>query len=200
MGDDSHMAQGQIRAEVTTLLGAWRDGDELARNRLISVIYDELRRIAAASLKNEAPGHTMQPTDLVHELYLRIFQPSPLKVVDRKHLFAIAARQVRRILVDHARSRNAQKRGGGVLVDLSQTLEPATKPQDLLVIDEALSKLAELDERAARVVELRFFAGTTEQETADALEISVNSVKRDWDFARAWLHKALNHNAGRSSQ
>ncbi len=189
------MAKSQVRAEVTTLLSEWCDGDEQARNRLVSVVYDELRRIAAASLKNEAPGHTMQPTDLVHELYLRIFEPGPVKVVDRKHLFAIAARQVRRILVDHARSRKAQKRGGGVLVDLSRTLEPVAKPQDLLVIDEALSKLAALDERAAQVVELRFFAGASEQETAVALEISVNTVKRDWDFARAWLHKTLDQNA-----
>jgi RNA polymerase sigma factor (TIGR02999 family) len=200
MSDHSDMAKGQIRAEVTTLLGEWGNGDEHARNRLVSVVYDELRRIAAASLKNEAPGHTMQPTDLVHELYLRIFEPGPVKVVDRKHLFAIAGRQMRRILVDHARSRNAQKRGGGVLVDVSQTLEPLTKPQDLLVIDEALSKLAALDKRAAQVVELRFFAGTTEQETADALEISVNTVKRDWDFARAWLHKALDHNTDHLSK
>jgi RNA polymerase sigma factor (TIGR02999 family) len=195
MSDHSGMAKGQIRAEVTTLLAEWRNGDEPARNRLISVVYDELRRIAAASLKNEAAGHTMQPTDLVHELYLRVFEPGSVNLVDRKHLFAIAARQMRRILVDHARSRNAQKRGGGVSVDLSQALEPAAKPQDLLVIDEALSKLAELDERAAQVVELRFFAGTTEQETADALEISVNTVKRDWDFARAWLYKTLDHDA-----
>jgi len=177
------------------LLAEWRGGDSHARDRLVSVVYDELRHIAAASLRNEAAGHTMQPTDLVHDLYLRIFAPGLVQPVDRKQLFAIAARQIRRILVDHARGRNAQKRGGRLLMDLDDALEPAAKPRDLLVVDEALSKLAELDERAAQVVELRFFAGTTEQETADALDISVNTVKRDWDFARAWLYKALDQSA-----
>ena len=185
------MADEQFQTEVTTLLAEWRRGDDHARNRLVSAVYDELRRIAAVSLRSENASHTMQPTDLVHELYLRLFAPGSINPNDRKHLFAIAARQMRRILVDHARSRNAQKRGGGLLVDVTGAIEPAAKPQDLLAIDQALSRLAELDERAAQVVELRFFAGTTEQETADALEISVNTVKRDWEFARAWLYKAL---------
>lgn len=185
------MAENHIGTEVTTLLAEWRRGDDQARSRLTSLVYDELRRIAAACLRNEGPGHSVQPTDLVHELYLRIFAPGSVNPVDRKHLFAIAARQMRRILVDHARRRNAQKRGGGLLVDLDQAPEPAAKLQDVLMVDEALSRLAELDERAAQVVELRFFAGATEQETAEALEISVNTVKRDWDFARAWLYKAL---------
>jgi RNA polymerase sigma factor (TIGR02999 family) len=185
------MADGPVRTEVTTLLAEWRMGDSHARNRLVSIVYDELHHIAAASLRNEAVGHTLQPTDLVHELYLRIFAPGSVNPVDRQHLFAIAARQMRRILVDHSRGRNAQKRGAGMLVDLDPTFEPAAKPPGLLEVDEALSRLAELDERAAQVIELRFFAGTTEQETADALGVSLNTVKRDWDFARAWLHKNL---------
>jgi RNA polymerase sigma factor (TIGR02999 family) len=181
----------QVQAQVTTLLADWRNGDQQARNRLVSVVYDELHRIAAASLRGESARHTLQPTELVNELYLRIFAPGSVRLVNRKHLFAIAARQMRRILVDHARSRDAQKRGGGLLLDLDHNVEPGVKPRDLLEVDEALSRLAELDERAAQVVELRYFAGTTEQETAEALDISINTVKRDWDFARAWLYKAL---------
>ncbi len=132
-----------MRADVTTLLAEWRGGDGKARERLVSAVYEELRRIAAASLRNEAVGHTMQPTDLVHELYLRVFAAGAAEIADRQHLFAIAARQMRRILVDHARSRNAQKRGGGMLVALDAVAEPASKPRDLLAVDEALSKLAE---------------------------------------------------------
>jgi RNA polymerase sigma factor (TIGR02999 family) len=181
----------QVEAQVTTLLADWRNGDQRARNRLVSVVYDELHRIAAASLRGESAGHTLQPTELVNEFYLRIVAPGSVRLVDRKHLFAIAARQMRRILVDHARSRDAQKRGGRFLLDLDDVTEPGVKPHDLLEVDEALSRLAELDERAAQVVELRYFAGTTEQETADTLAISINTVKRDWDFARAWLYKAL---------
>jgi len=191
------MESDRVPTMVTTLLAEWRGGDEDARNRLVSIVYDELRRIAAASLKNEGAGHSLQPTDLVHELYLRLFAPNAVNAFDRKHLFAIAARQTRRILVDHARSRNAQKRGAGLLpLELDRTLaaSAAAPLQDLLMIDKALAKLAELDERAAHVVELRFFAGTTEEETAETLGISVNTVKRDWDFARAWLYKAFEGN------
>jgi len=199
-----------MRTEVSTLLVEWRDGDEGARNRLVSIIYDELRRMAAASLRNENCGHTLQPTALVHELYLHMFASGSASPYNRKHLLAIAARQMRRILVDHARSRRAEKRGGGKPVSLEQIGEPAISAprdslavvgiqhgaQDLLEIDEALSKLAELDERAAQVIELRFFVGMTETETADALGVSVTTVKRDWDFARAWLYKALDKGVG----
>ena len=179
----------QVQAQVTTLLADWRNGDQQARNRLVSLVYDELHRIAAASLRGESAGHTLKPTELVNEFYLRIFAPGSIRLLDRKHLFAIAARQMRRILVDHARSRDAQKRG--LLLELDHVGEPGVKPTDLLEVDEALSRLSELDERAAQVVELRYFAGTTEQETAEALDISINTVKRDWDFARAWLYRAL---------
>ncbi len=185
------MAEGPVPADVTTLLAEWRNGDEHARDRLVSIVYDQLRRIAAANLRNEAPAHTMQATELVNEMYLRLLAPGSVNPVDRTHLFAIAARQMRRILVDHARSRNAQKRDVAMLPDLNAELRPAASPEDLLVVDHVLSQLAELDERAAQVVEFRFFAGATEHETAEALGISVNTVKRDWDFARAWLYKAL---------
>ena len=180
-----------VRTEVTTLLADWRSGDDLARDRLVNVIYSELRRMAAASLRNEAPSHTLQPTELVHELYLRLFAPGSVHPIDRKHLFAIAARQMRRILVDHARRRDAEKRGGGKIVSLDEAVQGVSSANDLLVLDEALSKLAELDERAAQVIELRFFGGTTEAEAAEALGVSITTVKRDWDFARAWLYKTL---------
>ena len=185
------MAQDPVRTEVTTLLAEWHEGDEHARDRLVAVVYDELRRMAAAGLRNENAGHTLQATALVHELYLRMFASGSVNLNDRRHLFAIAARQIRRILVDHARNRNAEKRGGGKVVSLEQGVEFAVQPQDFLDIDEALSKLAELDERAAQVVELRFFAGMTETETAEALSISLTTMKRDWKFARAWLYKTL---------
>ena len=184
---------GQPQTEVTTLLAEWRGGDEGARDRLVSVVYDQLRRIAAASLRNEADGYSLQPTELVHELYLRIFAPGSVNPMDRAHLFAITARQMRRILVDHARGRNAQKRGGGrpMALDRDVSVDVPARGEQILAVDEVLGQLAELDERAAQVVELRFFGGATEQETAEALRISVNTVKRDWDFARAWLYEAL---------
>ncbi len=189
------MPDDALRSEVTTLLAEWRGGDEQARNRLIPVIYDELRRMAAIGLRNEDRNHTLQPTALVHELYLRMFASGSVNPNDRKHLFAIAARQIRRILVDHARSKKAEKRGGGKLVNLEQGAEFAVRPQNLLNVDEALSRLGELDERAAQVVELRFFGGMTEVQTAEALGVSITTVKRDWDFARAWLYKTLDENS-----
>lgn len=183
------------RAQVTTLLAQWRnDDDERARDRLVSIVYEELRRLVRACLRQEAPGVTLQPTELVNELYLHLVDTNSIGTADRAHSFAMAARQMRRILVDHARARKALKRGAGIVVNVDQTAlgcaaaEPA---RDLLVVDQALSQLADLDERAAQVVELRFFAGASEPETAAALGISLSSVKRDWDFARAWLHKHL---------
>jgi RNA polymerase sigma-70 factor (ECF subfamily) len=189
------MANHLTQAQVTTLLTQWRDGgDEQARDRLVSIVYDELRRLARACLRQEASGHSLQPTELVNELYLRLFTSSSIGIADRAHLFAIAARQMRRILVDHARARKAQKRGAGLVVNVDQTVlgfAAASPSPDLLAVDDALSQLAEFDERAAQVVELRFFTGATEVETAAALGISLSSAKRDWDFARAWLHKHL---------
>lgn len=187
------MAQDPLQSTVTTLLAEWRAGDECARDKLVASIYGELRRMAAAGLRNEGRGHTLQATVLVHELYLRVFASGSLNPNDRKHLFAIAARQIRHILVDYARARKAQKRGSGkeVSLNLEEGAEFAVTPQELLDIESALCKLGEFDERAAHIVELRFFAGLTEAETAEALGVSITTVKRDWDFARAWLYKAL---------
>lgn len=178
---------------VTQLLNAWGAGDPAAGNELIEIVYKELRRLAAHYLQSERPDHTLQPTALVHELYLKLFSAEPIEWKGRGHFLAVAARQLRHIVVDYARTQRAQKRGGnhpkvsiedvpeiGVVVDSS-----------VLDLDQALDRLAELDPRAAQVVELRYFGGLTEAEAAKALDISPATVKRDWEFARTWLLKEI---------
>jgi RNA polymerase sigma factor (TIGR02999 family) len=176
--------------EVSRLLEAWRAGDEAARDRLIPYLYDELRRRAAAHMRRERPGHTLSPTDLVHETYLRLCDQNPAWV-NREQLFAVASRLMRRILVDHARRRAAAKRGG-VRVTLVEGLAatPGAAP-DLLDLDGALEELAALDERQARLVELRFFGGLQIEEAARALDISLATANRDWAMAKAWLYRRL---------
>lgn len=179
---------------VTALLTNWRGGDERAAGKLVEVVYDELRRLAAHYMRAERPGHTLQPTALVNELFLKIFESEqPVRWENRAHFFAIAARQLRRILVNHARDRNAEKRGGGRLrLSLTEVNGLAqAREQDLLELDEVLGRLEQLDERAARVIELRFFGGLTENEAAAALDISLATLKRDWTFGRAWLLRHL---------
>ncbi len=175
------------------LLNAWSAGDEAAGNQLIAVVYQELRRLAAHYLQDERPGQTLQPTALVHELYLKLFSNEPVAWHDRGHFLAVAARQLRRIIVDHARSQHAQKRGG-----LQPTISIEDAPEvgvgadsRVLELDEALERLAQLDPRSARVVKLRYFGGLTESEIGRVLEISPATVKRDWEFARAWLLKEM---------
>ena len=180
-------------AEVTRLLGALRGGDEAALDRLFPLVHDDLRTIAARLLRHEAPGHTLQPTDLVHEAYLRLAGGPSATPEDRAHFLAIAARAMRHLLVDHARRRRAAKRGGGaspvritneqVGVDLSF--------DELLALDDALERLGELDPRLRQVVECRFFGGLTEPETAQALGVTTRTVQRDWARARAWLYSEL---------
>ena len=174
---------------LTTLLAAWREGREGAAGQLISLVYGELRRLAQYYLRQERPDHTLEPTALVHELYLRLSAGEPVDWQNRAHFFAVAARQFRRILVNYARDRQAEKRGGKrVKVTLTEVNGlAAPEQQDLLELDDALEQLSALDERAARVVELRFFGGLTEKEAAEVLGISVATLKRDWEFARAWL-------------
>lgn len=180
-------------SEITTLLIDWGKGNETARDRLVALVYDELRRMAASSLRNERPGHTLQATALVHELYFRVFGGQPLAFNDRKHFFAVAAGQLRRILVDHARAMHADKRlGDRRRVPLDDAGSVAGTPaEDVVAVDEALEDLARLDLRCAEIVELRFFAGMTEKEAADVLGVSVATLKRDWEFARAWLLERL---------
>jgi RNA polymerase sigma-70 factor, ECF subfamily len=178
----------RVEDEITTLLQRWAGGDRNAGDRALDRVYAELRRLAAHYLRLERPDHTLQPTALVHEIYLRL-EGKEIRWADRKHFFVVAAGQMRRILVDHARGRAAEKRGGD---EVHVPLRDADRPQlprdaDLLALDEALVELKRLDERAAAGVELRFFGGFSEQETASILEISVATMKRDWEFARAWL-------------
>jgi RNA polymerase sigma factor (TIGR02999 family) len=179
--------------KVTALLAGWRAGDQHAAEKLAGTVYDEMRRLAARYMRNERPDHTLQATALVHEMYLKLFAGEPVEWQNRAHFFAVAAQQLRRILVNHARDRQAGKRGGKrvrlSLTDVNGVAQPCD--QDVLNLDEALSRLEKLDERAARVVELRFFGGLTEVEAAEALQISVATLKRDWAFARAWLLREL---------
>jgi RNA polymerase sigma-70 factor (ECF subfamily) len=180
-------------ARITTLLGEMRAGDERARERLVTIVYADLRRMAARYLRNERPGHTLQPTALVHEGFLRLFGGAELALTDRAHFFAVAATQMRRILVDHARASDAKKRGGGrVKVSLTEASGiEQSRDEDLLAVDEALTALESVDPRAARIVELRFFAGLGPEEAAQALGISTTTLKRDWRSARAWLFSRL---------
>ena len=176
---------------VTEWLAAWRTGDVDARNQLFAVAYPQLRQIAARFLRQERADHTLDPTALVNELALRLLGSAPISYNDRSHFFALAAQMMRRILVDYARARVAGKRGGVQqrvrLSSVAEDLRAAPQSEDLLVLDDALSRLERADPRAAQVVELRFFGGLHEQEVAEILGVSVITVKRDWKVARAWL-------------
>jgi RNA polymerase sigma-70 factor (ECF subfamily) len=179
--------------QVTGLLLAWGKGDEAALNQLIPLVHDELRRIARRCMAGERGGHSLQATALVNEVYLRLIDVQHVDWQDRAHFLAMSARLMRRILVDVARSKGYQKRGGGairVTFDdaLAVTQEPA---QDLVALDDALEALATMDERKARVIELRFFGGLSVEETAAVLKVSVDTVMRDWKLAKAWLQREL---------
>ena len=182
-------------AEITAWLTKWREGDEQARDRLFAVVHPQLRQIAARLLQRERRDHTLEPNAVVNELYLRLLGREPIAYEDRAHFFAIAAQTMRRILIDHARARVAEKRGGEQRrVPLSDAVErwSAVLPSEqLLDLDTLLSALEQADPRAARVVELRFFGGLREEDVAEVLQISVITVKRDWKAARAWLAARL---------
>lgn len=183
----------QQRDGVTELLLEWGGGDEASRDRLMQVVYDELRRVAAAQLRHERPDHTLQPTALVNEAYVRLVDQTRVQWRNRAQFFGIAARLMRRILVDHARRQRALKRGGDA-TRLSLDEELVGGPQqdmDLVALDEALGELTTIDERLAAVVEMRFFGGLTVEETAAVTGTSPATVKRDWSTARAWLFRAL---------
>jgi RNA polymerase sigma factor (TIGR02999 family) len=183
--------------QVTQLLLEWSRGDVGAREALLPLVYDELRRLAAAYLRRERPDHTLQPTALVHEAYLRLVQERQVDWRGRSHFFSVAAKLMRRILVDHARGRLADKRGAGTpKVPLTEALVMSeTRPSDLLVLDESLTRLASLDPQQSRVVELRVFAGLTVEETSRVLDISPATVKRDWAVAKAWLLREIQQGA-----
>jgi len=177
-------------AEVTELLRRWSGGDVAARESLVPLVYDELRRLARYYLASQRSDHTLQSTAIVHEAYLRLAGRDNVHWENRSHFFAVAAQLMRRILVDHARKRNAAKRGGAHLTLLvDETVEPSSQRElDLVALDDALKALAELDERQSRIVELRFFGGLSIDDTSRILDISPATVKREWSTARAWLH------------
>ena len=179
--------------QITHLLLAWGQGDQAALEALMPLVYDELRKVAARHLRGQRPDHTLQTTALVNEAYLRLIDASQVQWQNRAHFFAVAAHFMRRILVDFARTRNYQKRGGGAQqVSLAEGVIVAPeRGADLLALDEALTRLQALNERQAQVVELRYFGGLSEEETAEALKVSVRTVRRDWNFARVWLHREL---------
>ena len=164
-----------------------------AANQLMELVYEELHRIAAREMRREHGEHTLQTTAVVHEAYLRICRSEPLDWKDRAHFFAVAAQQLRRVLVDHARRVHSEKRGGGVLkLSLWESDGPVIDVDErILAVNEALNRLESLDPRAASVVEMRFFGGLSETEAAEALQISVATLKRDWEFARVWLTDQL---------
>jgi RNA polymerase sigma factor (TIGR02999 family) len=181
------------KADLTTELLAWEQGDAAAEERVFAIVYSELRRRAAAYLRRERPDHTLEPTALVHEAYLRLCHGREVGWQSRAHFFAVAATVMRRILVDHARERRTQRRGQGLrTVALDEAAAGATGPDvDLVTLDEALGRLAELDLRQSRIVELRYFGGLTVEETARLLQVSAPTVKREWATARAWLHREI---------
>jgi RNA polymerase sigma factor (TIGR02999 family) len=182
-----------VSRDVTTLLAELRHGDEKARDQLVTLVYPELKRIAARYLREERPDHSLRPTGLVHEVYLRLIRSEHATWQNRAHFFAAVAREIRHLLVDYARARNAQKRvDGKVRISLHDVhATAAARGEDLVALDEALSRLEQIDPRASRVVELRFFTGLDERETAEALNVSRATLKRDWSFAKAWLYDQL---------
>jgi RNA polymerase sigma factor (TIGR02999 family) len=181
------------RQDVTALLMAWRDGDEAALRQLTPLVYDELHRLAERCMRGEQADHTLQTTALVNEAYIRLVDSSRVRWQNRAHFFAIAAQLMRRILVDFARRRRFQKRGGHCLhITLADGLDVATNVNaDLVAVDDALQELSRLDARKAQVVELRFFGGMTLEEAAEALKVSTDTVGRDWRAAKAWLTREL---------
>jgi len=179
--------------EITGILFRWSQGDEHALDSLTPLVYRDLRRIAARLLRNERSGHTLQPTALVNEAYLKLAGQAKVQWQNRTHFFAVAARAMRQILVDHARGHLRAKRGGGesVLPLDERMLFTPERSADLLALDEALYRLAAIDPRKTKVVELRFFAGLDNEEIAEVLQISPNTVMRDWNMAKAWLRREI---------
>jgi RNA polymerase sigma factor (TIGR02999 family) len=194
MGEEACKVDAPEPGEISRLLHAWREGDRTALEKLTPVVYGELHRLARRYMKNERAGHSLQPTALVNEAYLRLVDYNRMQWQDRAHFFAVSAQLMRRILVERARRHN-QKRGGDVhhvsLYD--NDVAGGMRPADLIKLDDALNSLASFDERKLRVVEMRFFGGLSVEETAEVLQVSVPTVMRDWNVARTWLRREMNN-------
>jgi RNA polymerase sigma factor (TIGR02999 family) len=188
-------------SEVSRLLAEYRQGDREALERLMPLVYGELRRIAAYHLRDERSAHTLQPTALVHEAYMRLAMRSEIYVRDRAHFVALAAQVMRHILVDHARARHRGKRGGGrTMVALDEALVVAEQREaDLVALDDALTELSRMSARQGRIVELRFFGGLSIEEIAETLDIAVARVRSDWTIARTWLRRELSRGVARDA-
>ena len=184
---------GESSHEVTAILHDWSGGDPDAPERLMPLVYDEMRRLARSFLAKERGGHTLQPTALVNEAYLRLVDQTRVNWQNRAHFYGIAASMMRRVLIDHARAHATEKRGGGaVRLSLDDVQLPlAQRAQSLVALDEALEKLKQMDERKCRVVEMRFFAGMSDEEIAEVLGVTTRTVLRDWKTARLWLYREL---------
>lgn len=188
------MDEPPLSQQITRWLGDWRQGDERARDELFALVQPQLRQIASRYLHRERADHTLEPNALVNELCLRLMGGEPITFNDRAHFFAVAAQMMRRILIDHARARITDKRGGEqqrVNLSAVEGWNPIQRSEDILALDQLLSKLERADARAARVVELRFFGGLSEDEVAEVLGVATITVKRDWKAARAWLVSRL---------
>ena len=179
--------------EITEWLAAWNEGDQQALDQLIPLVYEEMRRIAHRYLRREQPGHSLQTTALAHEAFLKLTEGAPVTWQNRAHFFAVCASVMRRLLIDLARERQAQKHGGGALrVDLEEALTLAEERDgSLLALNDALDLLAQQDARKSRVIELRYFVGLSVEETAEVLKVSTDTVMRDWRLAKAWLLQQL---------
>jgi RNA polymerase sigma factor (TIGR02999 family) len=185
----------QRQPDITRILRAWSGGNRDAVDDLMPLVYDELHKVAAQYLRKQRPDHTLQPTALVNEAYLKLIDISTVSWEDRAHFFAVASQTMRHVLVDHARGRNREKRGGGAQkVSLDEAVSFANSQEvDLLLLDDAMRELAAIDAQQSRIVELRFFGGLTVEETAVVLHISPATVKREWRIAKAWLHKRMSN-------
>lgn len=184
---------GEQQREVTQILHDWSGGDAEASSRLMPLVYTELRRLARTFLSRERGGHTLQPTSLVNEAYLRLVDQTRVNWQNRAHFYGIAANMMRRVLIDHARAHATGKRGGGAIhlsVDDVQ-LPIEQRAAEFIALDEALEKLSQFDQRKCRIVEMRFFAGMTDEEIAEVLDVSIRTVLRDWKTARLWLYREL---------
>jgi len=194
MSADAQRSEGNASAstDATQLLRAWREGDKSALERLMPIVYQDLRRRARGYLLAERADHTLQATALVNEVYIRMVDYRRMQWQDRAHFFAVSAQLMRRILVEHARRRNLKRGGGMRHVSLEQAPEVGcARTREVIALDEALNELARMDPRKARVVELRYFGGLSVEETAEALSISAVTVRRDWTSAKAWLYREL---------